>query len=203
MTASTDSDRLPPNGFAYRDPQEDDAAAILDLGRTLLLETDHYLRLPEERAGSVGDARALIRYFRDLPGAVMLHVWDEKEARPVAEGVLTRGGLQRISHVGTIGIGVLKSYWGRGLGQALMATLEDTARCNGIERLDFTVLAGNRRARDFYRRLGYREEGRRRRSVRFVAADGLSARYEDEIAMAKWIGPEDGSGIVGQGRAKG
>ena len=196
MTASTNSGNLPPHGFAFRDPLEDDAAAIFDLGRTLLLETDHYLRLPEERAGSVEDARALIRYFRDLPGAVMLHVWDEDAARPVAEGVLTRGGLQRISHVGTIGIGVLKPYWGRGLGQALMAALEETARRDGVERLDFTVLASNRRARDFYRRLGYREEGRRLRSVRFAPTDGTAARYDDEIAMAKWIGPTNGSGLT-------
>ena len=194
MPVSTEHGPLPPHGFTLRNPQDEEAAAILDLGRTLLQETAYYLRLPEERAGSIEDARALIRYFRDLPGAVMLHIWDENEARPVAEGVLTRGGLQRISHVGTIGIGVLKSYWGRGLGQALMTALEDAARRDGVERLDFTVLAGNRRARDFYRRLGYLEEGRRRRSVRFDVTDGLPARYEDEIAMAKWIGSEDGSG---------
>ncbi len=159
------------------------------LGRALLTETDHFLRLSEERAGSVEEMRQVIARYSKIHGSVMMTVWDKGKA--VAEGILTSGQLARTAHVGMLGIGVLRAYWGRGIGRALIGQLEARAAALALERLEFTVLSHNYRARDFYQRLGYLEEGRRRRSVRYGPVGPVgSIRYGDEILMAKWIGPD-------------
>ena len=53
-------------------------------------------------------------------------------------------------HVGRIA--VLREYRGVGAGSAIMNALEDTARSDGIL---YIVLSDQRRARDFYLKLGY------------------------------------------------
>lgn len=179
-----------PGGLILRAPRATDAAALLALGRALLDETDHFVRLPRERAQGRQDMAAIVDHYTGQPGWAMLHVWDGPRA--VAEGVLSAGQLSRTAHVGTLGIGVLRAYWGRGIGRTLMARLEDLAAAAALERLEFTVLSHNARARDFYARLGYGEEGVRCGSVRYGGEDGGPVRYGDEVMMAKWIGPTRG-----------
>lgn len=171
-----------------RPASADDADALLLLGRTLLSETDFFLRRPGERAADRQEMQGIINSFAENPGWLMLNAW--QDGTPVAEAILRTGGLERIAHVGMIGIGVLRAHWGRGLGRTLMTALEDHAAAFALERLEFTVLAHNHRARDFYRRLGYLEEGRRHRSVRYGADPHTGQiRFADEVLMAKWIGP--------------
>jgi ribosomal protein S18 acetylase RimI-like enzyme len=55
---------------------------------------------------------------------------------------------------------VSPSLQGQGIGAALMQRAEDHARGLGVGKLELTVLSRNRRAVDFYRRLGYRERTR-------------------------------------------
>jgi len=52
---------------------------------------------------------------------------------------------------------VLTEYEDRGIGTALMLRAEDHARANGAKKIELNVLAENRDAVEFYRRLGYRE----------------------------------------------
>lgn len=47
---------------------------------------------------------------------------------------------------------------GHGVGRALLARAEEWARDRGLDRITLETGAANRRARDFYRRLGYRDE---------------------------------------------
>lgn len=170
-----------------REPRLEDSSLLLDLGHRILKETPFFLREPWERGTTVLDMRQVVQHYRDTPGWCMVHIWDG--AVPVAEGILSGTGLRRTSHIGSIGIGVLKDYWGNGIGRRLMHDLEQRAVQMGLERLSFTVFAENDRARDFYTRLGYREEGVHKKSIRWPPAeDGGWARYSDEVFMAKWIG---------------
>jgi len=49
---------------------------------------------------------------------------------------------------------VLEEHRGKGIGRALLAYLAQIARGRNCQRLDWTVLAWNQRAIDFYKRLG-------------------------------------------------
>jgi RimJ/RimL family protein N-acetyltransferase len=82
------------------------------------------------------------------------------------------------AHVGVLGIGLLPSFRGRGLGAALMqAALREASGC-GFVRVELTVRAENARAIALYEKFGFKREGVCRDAV-FV--DG---HYEDLIVMA-------------------
>ncbi len=81
-----------------------------------------------------------------------------------------------------IGIGVLETHQGRGIGRALMAALEDWARAAGIHRLQLPVVASNEPAIALYRKSGFALEGTLRESVR------VAGRDVDQYMMAKLLG---------------
>lgn len=82
------------------------------------------------------------------------------------------------AHVGSLGMGLLASYRGQGLGHRLLTRTLERARERGLERLELSVLHDNRAARALYERLGFAVEGRR---VRDWKHDGA---YRDSVLMA-------------------
>ncbi len=81
-----------------------------------------------------------------------------------------------------IGIGVLQTHQGRGVGSALMAGLEDWARRAGIHRLQLPVVTTNTPAIGLYQKSGFAIEGTLRESVR------VEGRHADQYMMAKLLG---------------
>src|SRR5690606_7653725 len=63
-------------------------------------------------------------------------------------------------------IAVRASHRGKGLGTKLMKAAEDFARERGIRRIELEVFSKNP-ALHLYKRLGYEEEGRRRKAVEY------------------------------------
>jgi len=91
---------------------------------------------------------------------------------------------KKLMHAADLGMGVLPSHQGVGLGRRLLErSIDDMRSFDGIDRLELTVLATNTIARRMYERAGFVEEGVKRRSLR--QPDG---RYEDEVIMAMWVG---------------
>lgn len=91
---------------------------------------------------------------------------------------------KKLMHAADLGMGVLPSHQGVGLGRRLLdRAIEDMRSFDGIERLELTVLATNTHARRMYERAGFVEEGVKRRSLRQP-----NGRYEDEVIMALWVG---------------
>ena len=82
------------------------------------------------------------------------------------------------SHVGTLAIGLLAEYRGRGIGRPLLAATIADARRYGLERIELDVFASNTRARRLYEALGFEAAGLRRRHAK------LGEGYEDCILMA-------------------
>jgi len=93
--------------------------------------------------------------------------------------VLTGHGQgQGRQHAGTLGIGLLPSARHRGIGAQLMRATIDAAWSRGLARIELTVRVGNDNAKALYERMGFVEEGLRRRDIRI---DGC---YHDSHAMA-------------------
>ena len=76
-------------------------------------------------------------------------------------------------------IGVVQAAADMGLGNRLMAELENWAKAHGFTRLELTVIAHNERAKRLYLARGFDIEGTKRNS-RLV--DG---KYVDELYMSK------------------
>ena len=82
------------------------------------------------------------------------------------------------AHVAKLGMGLLPSFRGRGIGQTLVEKALSDARRLGLARIELTVHADNRRAISLYDRMGFKKEGLAKDAV-FI--DGV---YKDVIMMA-------------------
>jgi RimJ/RimL family protein N-acetyltransferase len=79
------------------------------------------------------------------------------------------------AHCGTLGMGLLPEYRGRGLGRRLM----EAAHEEGFVRVELTAHADNLRAVALYEKLGFQREGVTRDSACF---DG---RFVDSVVMGR------------------
>ncbi len=80
----------------------------------------------------------------------------------------------RVSHIGEIGISILKEYWGMGIGTLLMEELIEWAKeSQTIYRLELTVQARNERAVHIYEKMGFEVEARMPRGARSDAGEFL------------------------------
>ncbi|WP_416064068.1 N-acetyltransferase family protein [Rhizobium sp. ZK1] len=82
------------------------------------------------------------------------------------------------AHCGSLGMGLLPNYRGRGLGRRLIETAIEAAREGGMIRIEFGVHADNARAIRLYERVGFVREG--------VSRDAfcVDGEYTDVINMA-------------------
>ena len=93
------------------------------------------------------------------------------------------GEKKRNRHIGQIGISILPAYRGLGLGSAIMETMIDWATANPvIEKLALGVWSRNEPAIGLYTKMGFVEEGRKVREVKY--ADGS---YDDCICMYRFV----------------
>ncbi len=165
--------------IVYRRAGTDDTEAIYVFGRQLLSETSLMLLHPDERAKSVDDMRFVIQRFNEMPRHFLVNAWDGDIC--VGEALCMGGQFERNKHAGRVGVGVLASHYGKGVGKGLMQEIERVAKENDISRLDLTVMSHNERAHRLYLSLGYKYEGVNRHSL---SVDG---DWVDEIMMAKLL----------------
>ena len=167
------------NDIVYRRAAADDAEAVYIFGRQLLSETSLMLLYPDERAKSIDDMRFVIQRFQEMPRHFLINAWDGDIC--VGEALCMGGQFERNKHAGRVGLGILSSHYGRGVGKGLMQTIERVAETNGIIRLDLTVMEHNTRAHHLYLSMGYKDEGINQHSL-FV-----DDKWVNEIMMAKLL----------------
>lgn len=91
-------------------------------------------------------------------------------------------------HVCEVNIAVHPDYQREGIGSQLMEAIKAHAAAHGIRKLRLRVLSCNDAALAFYRKCGFKEEGRLREEFY------LGGRYVDEIFMACMITGGQGYG---------
>ena len=84
---------------------------------------------------------------------------------------------QATAHRGNLGIGVLPTYRGKGVGKRLLEACIAKAWARGLTRIDLESRMDNVNAIRLYERAGFRHEGVKRNAMRF---DGV---YYDAVAM--------------------
>ncbi len=82
------------------------------------------------------------------------------------------------AHCGELGIGVVVSYRGQGIGKALMLDALHRAKEKGLERIELTVFGKNKSAIALYQQLGFVVEGKKKNAVK------IDGQYDDLICMA-------------------
>lgn len=87
-------------------------------------------------------------------------------------------GQHATQHCGTLGIGLLASHRGRGIGHQLMSACLLKAKATGLTRIELEVRGDNAQAIQLYQRMGFVQEAVKRRGMRL---DGV---YHDTWLMS-------------------
>jgi len=83
-----------------------------------------------------------------------------------------------VSHCGSLGMGVLPEYRGRGIGQRLLRSCIEKAWTKGITRIELEARADNTAAIALYEKCGFKHEAVKRNAMRF---DG---KYFNAVQMS-------------------
>lgn len=89
--------------------------------------------------------------------------------------------LKRFAHKVEFGVGVLKDYWGHGIGKNLLQESISWADSNGIKKITLNVLETNEKAIKLYEKLGFKIEGILKND-KYLSDD----KYYNTIVMGRW-----------------
>jgi RimJ/RimL family protein N-acetyltransferase len=149
-----------------------DAADLVRLGRAVAGEEELWLtydRSPSDERRNVKNIRRdpnVAVFVAETPGGVVGRISIARDNSPYSH------------HVAELGLMVAADQRRRGIGTALMEEAIKWARASGITKVELHVFPHNEPAIELYRKLGFREEGHRRRHYR------IGGGYVDAILMA-------------------
>jgi len=153
--------------ISLRRAKIDDASALLNYLKALTAER-HPGLIHRETFPTLEQEREWLRARVDREDAACWVITKGDEIVGLAE--VDRGKIPQTAHCATIGISMLASLRGQGLGQRLMGLIHDWGRAHPtIQRVQLKVFSTNPGAIRFYERLGYQHEGRQQAA--FIQGD--------------------------------
>ena len=133
-----------------------DAAACMEHSRRVGAETDNLSFGADGFPISLEGEKEYIEMMHADPRSVLYVAIKDGEV----VGTVSLNGLpRRMSHRAELGITVLMSEWGKGLGSRLMETVIDFAEKSGIEIIELAVRSDNERAIRLYKKHGFESIG--------------------------------------------
>jgi RimJ/RimL family protein N-acetyltransferase len=178
--------RVPPTTGRLRDgrfielrsPDPEDAAATLSFVRKLSCESFQNLNHPPSFFESM-TVEAQAQFLDSLarhPKNFMLCAWASEHV--VGSTNLAVQSASFSSHAAELGLGVLESHRGVGLGRLLTATLIATAEANDISNLILRVRTFNQSAIRLYESAGFERVGTLRAIARLPEKDADEYIYQ-------------------------
>ncbi|MFB1082613.1 N-acetyltransferase family protein [Jeotgalibacillus sp. JSM ZJ347] len=166
--------------FMIRRATEEDAEGLIDHVKQILTENaDKMGTSPSEFSVTVEEEKGWIRSHEER-GVVLVAVMDDQII-----GMLNfrLSSMKKFSHQGMFGMSVQEAYANQGIGRKLLEALFEWAKQDGrVEKISLEVFADNERAIHLYKDVGFEEEGRKRKHVKFGPD-----HYVDELIMGKFI----------------
>ena len=142
-----------------RNGDEPDGYAVFVVFNRTHGETDYLLTYPDENSFDSEQEAQFLKEKAISPNEIeLVAIVDGKIAGTA--GIESVGEKYKVKHRAEFGIGILKEYWGLGLGKALTKACIQCAIDAGYEQLELNVVAENERALSLYRSLGFIEYGR-------------------------------------------
>ena len=136
-----------------------DGAAVFETFNQTHGETDFLLSYPDENSfDAEQEGKFLDEKTKSTNGIEIIALVDGRVVGTA--GIEPIGTKHKVKHRAGFGIGILREYWGLGLGRALTRACIQCARDAGYVQLELDVVADNERAIRMYRDLGFVEYGR-------------------------------------------
>lgn len=146
------------NMITIRKARKADAKAILEYIDTICTESDNLTFGKGEFDINIEQEEDFIENASKKNNA--LYLVAEFENKIIGNLTFSAGKRPRISHSGEFGVGVIKEYWGQGIGTELINCLIEWSKNSGIIRkLNLRVRNDNYKAIHLYKKLGFCEEG--------------------------------------------
>ncbi len=164
------------NGFTVRHAEPGDAAALVELARSVAAEAEGWL-ITDGDWRNASEERRYLRVIRRSRHAAVLVA--EEPGRIVGRLSNACDPHPASRHVADVGLMVARDFRRRGAGRALMQAAEEWGRAVGVGKLELHVFPHNRAAIALYASLGYEREGLRRGHYR------RGGELLDAILMAK------------------
>lgn len=137
----------------FRSPSPDDGAAMLEYLKTTCSETPFLLRSPDECDLTVESEQEFLQSMLDSKTTVMIVcIVDGKIA---GNCQISRKTWRKNSHRGSIGIALVREFWGLGIGTAMFEELISIAKTWGLSQVELEVFEGNHRAIALYEKMGF------------------------------------------------
>ncbi|MHC4292292.1 MAG: GNAT family N-acetyltransferase [Planctomycetota bacterium] len=167
-----------------RTPIEEDAKKALNY-LAEIFQDDHFFHTTAEEAKECWSEEKTKERFLSLydnPSGLIL-VTETEDGVIISMSNVECSPKKRTSHVCEVGISILPDYRELGLGTIIMETMIEWAQNNpAIEKLRLGAWASNQRALALYEKMGFVEEGRKIKEVKYV--DGT---YDDCILMYRFV----------------
>ena len=148
-----------------RNCQAEDAQMIYDLFNLTHEQTDFLLTYPDQNSFDVEQERNFLIEKEDSSNEIEIAAFVDDKAVGSA-GIEAIGNKEKMKHRAEIGISIEKTYWGLGIGRALMRACIDVARQAEYQQVELNVVSDNRSAIALYKSLGFVEYGRNPRGFR-------------------------------------
>lgn len=164
-----------------RSPGEEDAEAMLAYLRQVFDETHFMNRYPEEAEAMTLEREKAFLAHQAAAGARSMMINAVVDGRVAGNvGLNPVADMIKLRHRISIGIGIIKDYWGMGLGTLLMEEALREAKRMDFYQAELGVYADNERAIRLYEKLGFERWGVTKNAFRLK--DGTML---DEILMGR------------------
>lgn len=161
-----------------RNAEVKDAEELLSAVKKADEETVFMLREPGELDLTEGQEEKFIKDRLEEEYSVMILA--EYDHKIIGSCGINGNALRRKRHCASLGIAVLKEYWGIGAGRKLMEEAVNWCSSMGIKRLELYVDTENFRAMNMYLKFGFIVEGTIYRDI--LMSDG---KYRNSYIMAR------------------
>lgn len=159
----------------------DDAEALLEIQREVVSENEFMISVLEEFEETTEQQRSWIQKVLENERETIIVA--EIKGKVIGLIVFRSKNTKRLAHTGYFTTMIKKDYRDMGIGKLLIKELLNWAEQNPlIEKVSLGVLSTNQRAIALYKSVGFVEEGRKIKEVKF--SEDL---YVDDILMYKLV----------------
>ena len=136
-----------------RSPNASDAAQMLDYLKKTAGDTEFVIRYPEECTETADQEGAFLQ--RILDSGLDMMIVCEIDGKIAGNCQIAFHRRIKTKHRAGVAIGIIREYWGLGIGTAMFTELIAAARQRGVYQLELEVIEGNERAMGLYRKMGF------------------------------------------------